>query len=274
MIRIGKDGDDDEDGRWFGLWITDKSTGTETKVAALKFPLSGGSQPTIQARSDVFGSLIAITGGTAINSTNIPVLEAAVGLPDDSVGDPPTEATVSYSLLGRGITNANVSYNEATGKIIMRVGGSTSRSTPAGTTLTGLETPQLTASAQGAPASHDGQSAFTFELQFSGEFSLSYRTLRDSAFTVSGGDVVGARRLDPQQCPMGDNSRTGRQRGYYHSVARHFGLLCEWRYLHRRRQPALRTAGDYSPRTRRIGNRRNGHIIDPSEARGSTRAFN
>ncbi len=196
-VRIGKDGDDDEDGRWFGMWVTDKSTGTETKVAAIKFPLADGSQPTIQTRSDVFGSLIAITGESAINATSIPVFEAAVGLPDDSVGDAPNEATVSYSLLGRGITNTNVSYDEDTGKVIMRVGGSTRKATPAGTTLTDLETPQLTASTLNAPASHDGQSAFTFEFRFSEDFSLSYRTLRDSAFTVSGGDVVNARRLDP-----------------------------------------------------------------------------
>ena len=196
-VRIGRDGDDDEDGRWFGMWITDKSTGTETKVGALKFPLSDGSQPTIQTRSDVFGSLLAITGESAINATSIPVFEAAIGLPDDSVGDTPNEATVSYSLLGRGITNANVHYNEDTGKIIMRVGGATRINTQAGTTLTDLETPQLTATAQDAPDSHDGSSAFTFDLRFTEEFPLSYVTLRDSAFTVSGGTVVNARRLDP-----------------------------------------------------------------------------
>ena len=38
----------------------------------------------------------------------------------------------------------------------------------------------------------------SFELRFSEEFALSYVTLRDEAFTVSGGEVVGARRLDKQ----------------------------------------------------------------------------
>ena len=37
-----------------------------------------------------------------------------------------------------------------------------------------------------APDSHDGQTAFTFELHFSEEFSISYKTLRDHAFTVTG----------------------------------------------------------------------------------------
>ena len=47
------------------------------------------------------------------------------------------------------------------------------------------------------PSSHDSQEAFTFELRFSEEFDLSYVTLRDHAFTVTGGEVTGARRLDP-----------------------------------------------------------------------------
>ena len=48
-----------------------------------------------------------------------------------------------------------------------------------------------------APATHDGQNAFAFELRWSERFSLSYLTLRDHAFTVTGGTVTAARRLDP-----------------------------------------------------------------------------
>ena len=54
----------------------------------------------------------------------------------------------------------------------------------------------LTASIHSAPESHDGQSVLKFELRFSEEFSISYVTLRDHAFTVTGGSVVGARRLE------------------------------------------------------------------------------
>ena len=56
--------------------------------------------------------------------------------------------------------------------------------------------PPLTASAHGVPASHDGSAAFTFELRFSEEMPLSYKTLRDHAFTATGGEVVKARRLE------------------------------------------------------------------------------
>ena len=59
------------------------------------------------------------------------------------------------------------------------------------------ETP-LTAAIHDAPESHDGQEDFTFELRFSEEpkEGFSSLTLRDHAFTVTGGEVAGARKLD------------------------------------------------------------------------------
>ena len=63
------------------------------------------------------------------------------------------------------------------------------------------ETPQqasrtpLTAEFRDMPAGHDG-SAFTFELRLSEDVDgLSYRTVRDGAFSVTGGAVTNARRL-------------------------------------------------------------------------------
>ena len=58
------------------------------------------------------------------------------------------------------------------------------------------QTSPLTATTHGVPESHDGSTSFTFELHFSEEFSISYKTLRDHAFTVTGGEVVKARRLE------------------------------------------------------------------------------
>ena len=57
--------------------------------------------------------------------------------------------------------------------------------------------PPLTASAQNVPQSHDGQNTFTFEMEFSQEPDLSYTTIRDHAFTVTGGSVTYVRRLEP-----------------------------------------------------------------------------
>ena len=56
----------------------------------------------------------------------------------------------------------------------------------------------LTAAIHDAPESHDGQEDFTFELRFSEEPKEGFSdvTLRDHAFTVTGGEVAGARKLD------------------------------------------------------------------------------
>ena len=47
-----------------------------------------------------------------------------------------------------------------------------------------------------APATHDGSSEFTFEIEFSEEFGLSYKTLKLHAFNVTGGSVEKAQRTN------------------------------------------------------------------------------
>ena len=54
----------------------------------------------------------------------------------------------------------------------------------------------LTAEFDNVPDAHDGESPFTFGLTFSEEPAVGYRTLRDSAFDVSGGAVRKARRRE------------------------------------------------------------------------------
>ena len=52
----------------------------------------------------------------------------------------------------------------------------------------------LTARAEQVPATHDG-TAFRFRLFFSEQVGLSFLTLRDDSFAVTGGTVTQARRL-------------------------------------------------------------------------------
>ena len=59
----------------------------------------------------------------------------------------------------------------------------------------------LTASVHNVPTYHNGQNWFTFELRF-GEHpksDLSYRSVRDHAFTVTGGSVTYVRRFGAGQ---------------------------------------------------------------------------
>ena len=54
----------------------------------------------------------------------------------------------------------------------------------------------LTARFEGMPAEHDGESGIRFRVAFSEDIGISFRALREDAFTVSGGRVTGGRRVD------------------------------------------------------------------------------
>ena len=55
----------------------------------------------------------------------------------------------------------------------------------------------MTATIHDVPSSHDGATAFTFELRFSENMeSFSYTTLHEHALTVTGGSVSNVRRLE------------------------------------------------------------------------------
>ena len=59
--------------------------------------------------------------------------------------------------------------------------------------------PPLTASVESAPTSHNGSDEFRIRIALSEEpkTGFSYKIMRDHAFTVTGGSVTGARRLEP-----------------------------------------------------------------------------
>ena len=54
----------------------------------------------------------------------------------------------------------------------------------------------LTASFDGLPQSHDGESAFSFQIEFSEDIDAEAAEMRDHALTVTGGSVSGARHVD------------------------------------------------------------------------------
>ena len=54
----------------------------------------------------------------------------------------------------------------------------------------------LTASFEGVPAAHDGESGFRFRVAFSEPIAISFRSLREDAFAVTGGRVTRGTRVD------------------------------------------------------------------------------
>ena len=56
--------------------------------------------------------------------------------------------------------------------------------------------PALTASFEGLPEAHDGEEGFHFRVAFSEDIGIGFRSMRDDSFTVDGGEVTKARRVD------------------------------------------------------------------------------
>ena len=57
----------------------------------------------------------------------------------------------------------------------------------------------LTASFEGMPEAHDGETAFRFRVAFSENIGISFRSLREDAFEVAGGRVTRGRRVDDRR---------------------------------------------------------------------------
>ena len=111
-------------------------------------------------------------------------------LADDTTISGATDASYTLAAADEGkAVKVRVSFTDD-------AGNAESLTSAATDAVAGLPPPPLTASLENAPGSHDGVNTFTFELRFSEEFRLSYKTLRDHAFTVAGGTVEGARRMD------------------------------------------------------------------------------
>ena len=111
------------------------------------------------------------TSGTLTFAAGDTTKTVSVPIADDTVDDGGETFTLTLS----NASGAALGDAEATG------------------TIRNAETPPLTASFSNMPASHTGEE-FTFGLAFSENVELSYVTLRDTAFVVTGGEVKTAQR--------------------------------------------------------------------------------
>ena len=123
------------------------------------------------------GADYTATSGTLTFQTGDTQKTISVLIIDDLVEDDGETLTLTLS----NASGATLADAEATGTIH-------------NTEIT--EPDPLTASFSGTPADHDGESAFTFQVQFSEEVGISYVTLRDESFSETNGDVTAARRVD------------------------------------------------------------------------------
>ena len=168
------------------------SAATDAVEAKPNSPATG--QPAINGAALVGETLTADTSGIADEDGLDSVSYSYQWISNDGSADSEIGGATSstYTLdsrdLGKTI-KVRVSFTDDAGNDETL----TSAATDA---VAGLPSLPLTASLENAATSHDGSGVFTFELRFSEEFSLSYKTLRDHAFTVTGGAVRKAQRLE------------------------------------------------------------------------------
>ena len=128
--------------------------------------VTGGER--VDDRRDLFEMTVEPDGGGAVTVT----------LPAGR------ECAVSGAICTKGETRRPLTNTPAA-----TVAGPAAETGPAG----------LTASFEGMPAAHAGADAFTFRVAFSENIGISYRSLREDAFTVTGGRVTRGKRVDDRR---------------------------------------------------------------------------
>ena len=162
------------------------SAATSAVAARPNIPATGA--PDISGTAQVDETLTASTSGIADEDGLVNVSYSYQWLADDSDIAGATSSTYALSAAEQGKTvKVKVTFDDDA--------GNAETLTSVATAAVAAVPSPLTARFQGKPSSHDGQTAFTFELHFSEEFGVSYATLRDHAFSVTGGTVNKAQRL-------------------------------------------------------------------------------
>ena len=109
----------------------------------------------------------------------------------------PGDTVKTYSF---GVVDDSQNEPSETFGVVLQVPGLLAHDLIAGSPGTGtiLNTETLEASFENVPQDHDGSTAFTFDAEFNNDIAIGYADMRDHAFTVTNGEVTGARRNDGQ----------------------------------------------------------------------------
>ena len=155
----------------------------------------------------VDGGTLTLTFDEALDEASVPAtttFEVTVGGAGrgvdgvDVAGNVVTLTLASAVAFGDTVT---VSYTAPSDETAARIRDSAGNAGPSfsGQAAVNDTKPPLTANVLDAPQSHDGETVFTFELRFSEEPhpDFSYETLRDHAFTVTGGKITRSPRIEP-----------------------------------------------------------------------------
>ena len=137
----------------------------DSAPAATSFTVTvGGSSRGVESVT-VSGSSVTLILASVVTSQDVVVVSYAAPADEEAESLRGSEGAAVESFTHRSVTNETAS------------------------------TVPLTASLHDAPESHNGHSAFTFELRFSEELKLSFKKLKNHAFTVTSGTILKAQRI-------------------------------------------------------------------------------
>ena len=182
--------------------------GSEPSVEVTATPRET-SPPTVSSAS-VDGATLTITfdepldTGEAPDKSSFAVTVAGSGRGVDTVsvsGSVVTLTLVTVVYAGEAATvDYTVPADDSAAKLQDLAGNAAASFSGQQVTNASQAAALFTASVSVVPESHDGSTVFTFELRFSEtpRKRFSYKIMRDLAFTVTGGEVTGARRLAPR----------------------------------------------------------------------------
>ena len=175
-----------DDGRMLSEELELTVSGPDSQQQAANTPATG--EPAISGTARVGETLTADTSGIADEDGLTNVSYSYQWVADDTDIDGATDSsyTLSEDDVGKTI-NVRVSFEDDAGNEESLTSAATAAAAR----------PSLTGSVLNAPQSHNGSDDFTFRITFSEELEtdFSFTTLKDHAFTVTGGEVDGARRL-------------------------------------------------------------------------------
>ena len=193
--------------------LIDSDEGKTVKVE-VSFTDNGGNDATLtSAATDVVAAAptpnSSATGAPAITGTARVGETLTADTSDISDPDGVENAVFAYQWIAggaevEGATESNYTLTESEQGMTVQVRVSFTDDarneealTSAGTGAVAPVLPPLTVSLTvAAPATHDGSAEFTFEIEFSEEFPLSYKVLKLHAFNVTDGEVLKAQRVD------------------------------------------------------------------------------
>ena len=176
-------------GSFGGETATNTTPETSTQQAVQENSAATGA-PTIGGTAQVGETLNASTSDISDADGLANASFTYQWLADDTeiAGATGSTYTLADADVGKAI-KVTVSFTDDAGNAEMLTSAAT----------TAVAGPPLTATVHDKPSSHEGSTAFTFELRFSGEpaSGFGFATVQNHAFTVTGGSVSNVRRLEP-----------------------------------------------------------------------------